>query len=292
VILENSKTRKNIVSIIASSLLIIITGWVDYITGPDLIFSVFYLFPIIIVTWFSSIRITGILFSFLCAGVLFLSDAFTQTSYTDLLILFWSMFVHLIFFLIITVLLNRIKKDLNTEKMLAITDPLTGVVNSRQYYQLIDSEIKRHVRYESPFTLLFIDIDDFKTVNDTSGHSEGDKLLKHITKVINSSMRATDTIARLGGDEFSILLPEADFQNAESIILKIRTTLESSFEGIGSAVTFSIGAITVLKTFRCTADDIIKRADELMYRVKRSGKNGICHESILEGKDAEDCTIG
>jgi diguanylate cyclase (GGDEF)-like protein len=195
------------------------------------------------------------------------------------------MFVHLIFFLIITMLIGRIKKDLEREKFLAITDPLTGVVNSRQYYALVDSEIKRHTRYGSPFTLLFIDIDNFKAVNDTSGHSEGDKLLKHITRVINSGMRTTDTIARLGGDEFSILLPELDFQNAETLIAKIIKMLESSFEGMSPMVTFSIGAITVLKTSLCTADEIIKKADELMYSVKKSGKNGIRHEIVSEVVD-------
>ncbi len=288
-ITEKAVLRKNLASIISSFVLVSLLGWIDYLTGPELIFSIFYLFPIIIVTWYCSIKYAGIIFCFISAGVLFASDAFTQYEYKNLLIPFWSMSVHLVFFLIITKLLERIKKHLEKEQLLAITDPLTGVVNSRQYYVLVDSEIKRHIRYGSPFTLLFIDVDDFKVVNDTSGHSEGDKLLKHITRVVNSGVRSTDTVARLGGDEFSILLPEVDYEKAETTISKIRKMLESSFEDTGRVVTFSIGAITILKSSACTADDIIRKADELMYVVKRSGKNGLRHEVVSDESGAENC---
>jgi diguanylate cyclase (GGDEF)-like protein len=280
---ETIAKYQNIWSLAAGILLTMLVGWIDYITGPEIVFSIFYLFPILVVTWFSSWKAPGFVFSFACAAFLLFSDDLTEM-YSSLFIPFWNMFGHLAFFLIIVILVLRIKKDLAREKLLATTDSLTGVLNSRHYYEVVDHEIKRHTRYGNPFTLLFIDVDNFKSVNDTLGHSQGDSLLKQITKVIFESIRSTDTIGRLGGDEFSVLLPEEDFASAEVIIGKLLEMLASSVSNGAPNVTFSIGAVTMENASNFTADEIIRKADALMYNVKKNGKNGMLHEIISETK--------
>jgi hypothetical protein len=153
-------------------------GILDYLTGYELSFSLFYLIPIAILTWITNGKI-GILISLISAGIWLIADISAGSSYSRLVIYIWNATIRLGFFLL-TVLLLRLGKALEREKALSRTDFLTGAVNNRFFYDLAQREIDRSIRYPHPITVAFIDVDNFKTINDQFGHSTGDKVLEAI----------------------------------------------------------------------------------------------------------------
>jgi diguanylate cyclase (GGDEF)-like protein len=169
--------------------------------------------------------------------------------------------------------LSEIKQLLEKEQTFARIDFLTGVANSRAFNEIAKIEIDRSVRFGRPFTIAYIDIDNFKQVNDTLGHSQGDNLLQSVAKTIKDNTRSIDIISRLGGDEFAILFPETNEENAKTTINKVQTELLSIVKNSNWPVTFSIGTVTCYKS--CNLDELIKEADNLMYSIKESGKNRI-----------------
>ena len=106
------------------------------------------------------------------------------------------------------------------------SDPLTGVANSRVFLELLKREIARARRYKRPLTLAYLDLDNFKSVNDILGHAMGDKVLQTVVSTVNANIRVTDVVGRLGGDEFVLLLPETDMQGARSGRSCVRSEVE------------------------------------------------------------------
>ena len=191
------------------SVLIIIVGIIDFLTGYELVFSLFYLIPISLVTWLTSRRF-GMVMSLVSTIVWFISDVAAGSSYSHPLIYVWNAIIILGFFVIVTYLLSSLRSSLEHEKELARTDSLTGAVNSRVFYDSLQTEINRSQRYKNPFTIVYIDLDNFKIVNDDFGHSTGDQVLRFVVNQVRKHLRKTDVVARLGGDEFALLLPETN----------------------------------------------------------------------------------
>jgi len=144
----------------------------------------------------------------------------------------------------------------------------------RFFAELVDLEIARSRRYRHPLSIAYLDLDNFKTVNDRFGHSVGDKVLHITVQNTRHLLRKIDVVARLGGDEFAILLPETDQPAARAAVTKIRTHLLTEMRKNDWPVTFSIGVLTCLEMPRNT-DELIKQADNLMYSVKNSGKDSV-----------------
>jgi diguanylate cyclase (GGDEF)-like protein len=140
-------------------------------------------------------------------------------------------------------------------------------------------EIDRLERYQHPFTLAYIDLDNFKALNDQSGHLTGDKALRATVSFIRSHMRRTDVIARLGGDEFALLLPETNEELARIAVSKIQNGLLEEMQRNNWPITLSIGVLTC-RVPPPSTDVLIKMADELMYSVKRQRKNGINYSTF------------
>lgn len=162
-------------------------------------------------------------------------------------------------------------------------DDLTGLLNRRRTAELIENEIQRANRYDTVFSVILIDIDHFKAVNDQFGHQAGDEVLIKITEVIRSKVRATDLVGRWGGEEFLIILPQTDLGGSYSLAEKIRTRLESAYLGKIGHRTASFG-VTAFED----GDDmeaIVARADAGLYAAKRGGRNRI--EKVLSGAKAE-----
>ena len=137
-------------------------------------------------------------------------------------------------------------------------------------------------RLQHPISLAYIDLDNFKLVNDTEGHSEGDRVLRTVAGILKERSREIDSAARLGGDEFAVLLVEADAQAAIAFVTMLQERLQSGMTAEGWPVTFSIGVVT----FRSPADpvdEVIRCADRLMYEVKRRSKNAIMHQQWEQG---------
>jgi diguanylate cyclase (GGDEF)-like protein len=164
---------------------------------------------------------------------------------------------------------------LEHERNLARTDYLTGAVNSRYFYEFVQTELDRVQRYEHPFTVVYIDLDNFKLMNDQFGHATGDVALQTIVRCAQQHLRKSDIVARLGGDEFALLLPETNQAAAQAALTKIQQIFLAEMQQHDWPVTLSIGALTYSAPASITPDALLKMADSLMYRAKTSGKNTI-----------------
>ncbi|HEY0630924.1 MAG TPA: EAL domain-containing protein [Thermoleophilaceae bacterium] len=156
----------------------------------------------------------------------------------------------------------------------ATTDPLTGVANRRSFYNSLTAELKRAERMSTPVTLVLIDLDGFKEINDTHGHPFGDGVLQTIAEKVRGSLRATDVIARVGGDEFAILLPATPRDAAAAMITRARDDATASVGGI--PLTWSAG----VATFPTDARDgttLVECADAALYCAKSAGQSSICN---------------
>lgn len=158
---------------------------------------------------------------------------------------------------------------------LTITDPLTLIYNYRQFTQSLNFEIKRRSRVPGNLCLIFIDIDGFKTYNDTLGHLEGDALLKEIAKVFKAQLRETDIVCRYAGDEFAVILPDIAIDGAKTAAEKIRQAIEKT--QFKMPVTISLGVTAY--TQGLTQHEFILKADRALYEAKREGKNRVCAQA-------------
>ena len=253
-----------------------LVGALDWWSGLELDFSVFYLAPILIMTWYAG-RAAGVVVALLCAAMWSIAYFLSQTVNENPIIPYWHISVWLLMFLIMVQMLSALKAALAHERELARTDSLTGVANSRAFYERVEIEIARARRYKRTFTVAYIDVDNFKLVNDRYGHRAGDDLLCTVAQVLRGRVRETDMVARLGGDEFAILFVETGYQVAQLAIARVQKALMDTAHKQSWPVSFSIGAVTCSGHVE-SVDSVIRRADELMYTVKRSNKNSIRHE--------------
>jgi diguanylate cyclase (GGDEF)-like protein len=253
-------------------------AFLDYLTGVEFSFSFFYLLPITLISWAISERF-GLAFAILSSCVWIAVDMLlgngNRTS--NLFAYMWNAAARLGFFLL-PVFIIRLHRALQYEQELARTDYLTGVLNTRFFRELAQMELNRSRRYKRPFTIAFIDVDNFKTINDTFGHATGDIVLRAIAMNIKARLRKTDMVARVGGDEFVILLTETNRETAPVAISNLQRALVKEMSENGWSVTFSIGVLT-LNAPQLSVDEMLGRADQLMYMVKNSGKNNIHYDT-------------
>ena len=166
------------------------------------------------------------------------------------------------------------EKKLQAEKE-AKTDILTGLLNRRAYYEISSSEHQRLQRYHRDFSVIMLDIDDFKKVNDNYGHHEGDRLLQSVASTIRENMRDNDYAFRMGGDEFLILLPETNEEQAYHLAKRMRKEIENKkLQSDTQSYTISVSlGISQFRQNDANLEVVVKRADEALYQVKNSGKN-------------------
>jgi diguanylate cyclase (GGDEF)-like protein len=262
----------------ASAVLVFVIALVDSVTGPDLSFHIFYLIPIIMSGWAAGAG-PGALIAAACAVGWQVADSVTGRGYELAVTPYWNLVVRFFSFVVVSYLLAALRTSWNQERELARTDDLTGVRNARSFAELADAELRRARRFGRPLTVAYVDLDDFKGVNDTLGHSAGDAVLRAAAQAMIGALRSVDVVARLGGDEFGILLPETDSDLATPVIRKLHRAIAESTAATGYPITASIGAITC-RQLPLTLDDLIRIADERMYGIKREGKNRVHHEVV------------
>jgi len=161
---------------------------------------------------------------------------------------------------------------------LTTVDGLTQVSNRRYFEDTLDRELSRCRRYHRSLSLVLVDIDHFKKINDTWGHLAGDAVLKDVATTIHSRIRREDVIARYGGEEFALLLPEIDLKGAVAMAEKVRKLVEKHrfhFDREAIPVTVSCGVAALAKKSE-TGTALIKRADEKLYEAKDAGRNRVC----------------
>jgi len=169
--------------------------------------------------------------------------------------------------------IDKLKEDLEQN---ALTDPLTGCINKKQIEYLAEEFLKNFLRYNSPFSILMLDIDFFKKVNDTYGHLAGDLILKEVSQIIKYLVRDSDVCGRFGGEEFLILTPNTKLTGALKLAKRIKKEIESKnfeFEGKNIKVTVSIGITSASKTD--SVYSLIERADIALYDAKEKGRNRV-----------------
>jgi diguanylate cyclase (GGDEF)-like protein len=264
--LASLEKRSKLLWIVVGFALIGAIGFFDYLTGYEFAISVFYLIPISLVTWLVSWRL-GIGASLVSALVWLITDLAAGKAYSLPVIYVWNT-------LIVVLLLSELRKALEQERELAQTDYLTGAVNSRFFYDLVQMEINRSQRFEHPFALAYFDIDNFKVVNDRFGHNTCDQVLRVVVDQARMNMRQTDVVARLSGDEFALLLPETNQGAAHVVLSKIQSGILEGMQQSHWSVTVSIGVLTCTKPSN-SAGELIGLVDELMYSAKRGGRNAI-----------------
>lgn len=181
--------------------------------------------------------------------------------------------------------LEELTKAYQEIEKLANTDPLTGIANRRYLFEELEGELIRSKRFNHPFSVLVLDIDHFKKINDTYGHDVGDEVIKGLVDTLNQSLREVDCLGRLGGEEFVIILPETSTEGALLVAERLRRlvsgfTLDYKQKEIIS-ITVSIGISSYCKEDLCV-ETILKRADEALYKAKQEGRDRIVINSFTE----------
>ena len=247
---------------------VMLLGILDLATGRDVSFLVLYLLPIGFAAWYAS-RALGFVVAAFATAFWLVDNAWGRP---------WMMhdvwdFVEKGGVLsLVSLLVSRLRLTLDHEALLARTDVLTGLANRRVLFESLESECREMSRHREPMTLVYIDLDRFKEVNDKQGHAEGDRLLCTVAGLLRGATRPTDLVARVGGDEFAVLLPRTDRLGAERIADRLREDLALAATAHGWPVTFSAGAVTW--TPPCAGvDELMHVADALMYEAKCEGRN-------------------
>jgi len=268
--LEN---RSPLFWIVTGIAIIGLLGSLDYATGNELTLSLFYLIPIVLVTWFVD-RKTGLFMSFISGLTLLGAEMAAGQTYSHPIFYLLNTLVRTLFYDVIVYLVAELQKSRREEQLAARTDFVTGAVNARYFNELLQMEISRIRRYPHPITLVYVDVDNFKLVNDLFGHKIGDDVLRCIAGELKAQLRVTDTVARLGGDEFVMLLPSTRQAEARLVVSKVYANLIEEMAQRNWPVTFSMGAVTC-EFSPYSAEQLVNMADELMYEVKNSTKNDI-----------------
>ncbi len=178
--------------------MIFVLGLIDFYTGYEISFSIFYLIPVILASWRINMPAAALI-SVLSAASWYWADFTTGHNYSHPAIAVWNALMRLMVFLLVAFIINKLNNLFEKEKELSRTDALTGSFNRKYLYEVLAREIETSKRRKSPLALSYIDIDNFKTVNDTLGHRAGDRILVELVETVKKNIRTIDSVARVGG---------------------------------------------------------------------------------------------
>lgn len=254
---------------------ILLIALVDFLSGIELRVFPLYYAPIALAAW-SFGRRAALGAAVASAIGWLLANQLAGQQYSHPIIWVANTGVQGTSFAVVGLLVSHLRVTLARERALSRTDPLSGLMNHRAFYEEGDRLLRLCRRGSRPITLVYLDLDNFKCVNDTRGHMAGDDLLRAVGEVLQSTLRSSDLTARLGGDEFAVLLPELGSTETGVALHRLRRAVNDAMAtGEGSAtVTVSIGAVT----FPRAPDDVetmVRKADAVMYQAKSTGKNQV-----------------
>ena len=259
-------TRRSIIVLFT-----LIMGLIDITTGYEYSFSVFYLIPVSVAVWYDNTKVTVL--SILGATCMWLyADFSSGHQYTQTLAPYWNAFVRLAFFSVVAILLFKVRGSLIAMTKMAMRDSLTALSNSRAFQMQYDDIRRNSHKSSHGFAVGVIDLDGFKKINDSLGHSKGDDVLVAFAEILKKATRSTDIVARMGGDEFIVILKRTDAKGAEEYSARLRRAFNESGLKEQSGVDFSMGII-LFDHLPEDLDDATHAADMLMYKAKALGKS-------------------
>jgi diguanylate cyclase (GGDEF)-like protein len=268
--------RRRLVGIAAAGVLLVLTYVANSSTPPNVKLGLFYLVPVLVATWFAGLGWGAVTVVISMAVRLQtelaqqvdatpLASALNQGSFAVVSGIMMVGFRHM----------QRTQTDLHA---LAMTDPLTRVLNARAFSERLTQELARNRRYKRPLAVLYLDLDNFKTLNDSRGHQTGDAVLRLVADAMRDAVRDSDVVGRMGGDEFAVLMPETDGTLASAAARRLAEGIGTAFQG-SPAISASIGVVAFADTAAGT-DEILRRADQAMYEAKRAGKNRVVEVAL------------
>ncbi len=275
---EYFKKEPEFASVMLGFCMVGLLGLFGYAIGPQFSLEFFFLIPVSLVVWFAGRR-AGILIAFLSAIAWFAADTASGGATLASPVPYWNAIMKLGFLVAVAWILPALKKEWQQEKESARTDYLTKTANKRSFEAAAQLELERAQRYHRPFSVVYLDVDKFKFVNDRYGHSAGDTLLRVVAQTIQSKIRSSDLIARMGGDEFALLLPETQSDPAQIVVRRLQKFLLDTAQKNEWPVSFSFGVATFLRPPE-SVEEMVKKTDSLMYAAKKGGGNAIRHEVV------------
>ena len=271
--LPKGPTLRRELRLVAATVLVAIVYWLNGHTPPNVRLGILYIVPVLLVTWHDGLT-WGIVVA-VGTGLLRYMTALDQmpldTSVAVRLVNEAAYFVVLGVAMAGLAQLQRTQTDL---ERLATQDELTGALNARAFTERLAQELERNRRYSRPLALLYLDLDDFKAVNDQHGHQTGDAVLRLVANATQRAVRQSDIVGRLGGDEFAVLMPETEGAVAQAVATRLATDIRTLFRGTPS-VTASIGLVSTAHDATVAPEELLRRADRAMYEAKRSGKDRV-----------------
>ena len=264
------------------------TAVLDEKTGPYLSFGVFYLLPVVICAWWGGFA-PGILVA-IAGTVAWCVVDHAENPATPPVAGVWNGVVRFGTLVLVASLAARVHAGVRRERWLARTDPLTGAANGRHFYEIVSTEAERAQKTAQPLTLAYVDLDDFKKVNDRLGHAAGDEVLMQVVRTIHTELAGFGALARLGGDEFAVLLPGLGPAAAATKVAQIHARVSEELSRREWPVGVSVGAVTFPRP-GTDIDRMIQRADILMYAAKRKGKRRVEH-AIAANPSVDDTPSG
>ncbi len=258
-------------------LLTLLVYWLNAVTPSTARFGILYTIPVLLVTWTEGLA-WGIVFA---ATTTVFREAIAWVQMPADTPMLWRILNGLAYLAVLGVAMAGLQSLRRSQAQLArlvTQDQLTNVLNARAFVDRLGQELDRNRRYPRPLALLYMDLDNFKVINDTHGHHTGDAVLRLVADAMRSSVRHADVVGRLGGDEFAVLMPETDAALADAAAKRLIAGLRNVFRGTPN-VTASIGVVSCTATDANT-DDLIRRADQAMYDAKKAGKDRVVQVAL------------
>lgn len=265
-------------SIVIPIALVLVIGYGDYLSGYLLTLSFLYTLPVLAAVWARDTRF-GIAVAAVASAVSVLAAHAAGLPTPTVLFPLWNALMRFAVFATVAYLMGHLKQRLEHESRKALSDPLTQIANRRALIHALEVESNRVAHSGRCFSLLFIDLDDFKALNDSAGHAAGDEALSRIAKLIVASSRVMDVTARLGGDEFCVLLPDTDELTLRAFVARLCASVEAEIAAQGWAISLSVGVVTV-RNASLSADEALRAADSAMYAAKSAGKRQVCYRVL------------
>ncbi|MBN2493847.1 MAG: GGDEF domain-containing protein [Deltaproteobacteria bacterium] len=252
---------------------IIVIGQIDYSTGHEMRLYPFYFLPIAFVAW-ESTWTTALAMAALSAVTWALANWLAGWVYESPYAWGVNSVSQFVAFGTVGVLVAELRRRLVAEQALSRQDPLTSLLNSRAFFERAELLLALARRSHRPLTIAYLDLDNFKKVNDAHGHREGDRALMVTAEILKRHFRESDLLARLGGDEFAILMSDTGAEAARMSLERVCEVVAEEMRRQGWPITASVGAVTYPRPPE-VLQEAVHAADALMYRAKEGGKNRV-----------------